>query len=59
VTDPNISLLPPHITFEQARMLATALVHGDPDEGNVIVQSVKGVLAGLAPHKPDGDRTAT
>jgi pyruvate dehydrogenase (quinone) len=59
VTDPNISLLPPHITFEQARMLATALAHGDPDEGNVIVQSVKGVLAGLAPHKTDGDRTAT
>jgi len=25
--------LPPHVTFEQAKGLATALVHGDPAPG--------------------------
>jgi pyruvate dehydrogenase (quinone) len=47
--DPNISIIPPHISFEQARNLTSALSKGDPDELGVIVQSAKSVLAGLFP----------
>ncbi len=50
VVDPNISQLPPHISFEQAHNLFSALVKGDPDEGGVIKDSIKSVLAGLLPH---------
>ncbi len=54
LTDPNISMLPPHIKVEQAKSFTSAMLHGDPEEGPVIVQSVKGVLAGIFPtHKPE------
>jgi pyruvate dehydrogenase (quinone) len=53
LTDPNISMLPPHVTVEQAKSFTSAMLHGDPEEGPVIVQSVKGVLAGIFPHKRD------
>ncbi len=49
VTDPSISLLPPHISFEQAKHLSTALIKGDPDERDVIVESAKSVLSGIFP----------
>jgi pyruvate dehydrogenase (quinone) len=49
LTDPNISMLPPHVTTEQVKSFTSAMLKGDPDEGPVIVQSVKGVLAGLFP----------
>ena len=48
-TDPNVSILPPHITIEQARHFFSALWKGDPDERGVIVESTKGVLAGIVP----------
>ncbi|MFN2459547.1 MAG: thiamine pyrophosphate-requiring protein [Candidatus Velthaea sp.] len=51
VVDPNVSLLPPHISLQQAKNLTSALVKGDPDEGGVIAESVKGVIAGLFPGK--------
>jgi pyruvate dehydrogenase (quinone) len=57
VTDPNISMLPPHIKLEQAKSFTSAMLKGDPEEGPVIVQSVKGVLAGIFPHKADGADT--
>jgi pyruvate dehydrogenase (quinone) len=50
-TDPNVETLPPHITPEQAREFGSALLKGDPDQGGVIKQSVKGVIDGLLPHK--------
>ena len=54
LTDPNISMLPPHIKLEQAKSFTSAMLHGDPEEGPVIVQSVKGVLAGIFPtRKPE------
>jgi pyruvate dehydrogenase (quinone) len=53
VVDPNISQLPPHITFEEAHNLFSALEKGDPDEGGVIKESIKSVLAGMLPHKRD------
>ena len=51
VTDPNISMLPPHIKTEQVKAFASAMLHGDPEEGPAIVQSVKGVLSELFPKK--------
>jgi pyruvate dehydrogenase (quinone) len=59
MTDPNISMLPPHITREQAKSFTSAMLKGDPEEGPVIVQSVKGVLAGIFPgHKDDAEARA-
>jgi len=49
VVDPNISIIPPHITFEQAKKLTTALAKDDPNELAVMVQSAKSVLAGMFP----------
>jgi pyruvate dehydrogenase (quinone) len=50
-TDPNVAMIPPHITFEQAKNLTTALVKGDPNEMQVIGQSVKSLLSGILPHE--------
>ena len=50
VVDANISQLPPHITMEQAHNLFSALAKGDPDEGSVIKESIKEVLAAVLPH---------
>jgi len=47
--DPNISIIPPHITFDQARNLTSALIKGDPNELGVIIDSAKTVLAGMLP----------
>ena len=33
--------LPPHITVEQAKNLATALAKGDPAAGRIVRQSLK------------------
>jgi pyruvate dehydrogenase (quinone) len=49
LVDLEISMLPPHITPELAKSFASAALKGDPDEGPMIVQSVKGVLAGMFP----------
>ncbi len=53
VVDPNIAQLPPHITLEQAHNLFSAMRKGDPDEGGVIKESIKSVLAGLLPHRAE------
>ncbi|RKG81820.1 thiamine pyrophosphate-requiring protein [Corallococcus exercitus] len=50
-TDPDVPPLPPHITVEQAKMFASAVVKGDPDAAGFIKQSVKGVVETLLPHK--------
>ena len=53
LVDPNISIVPPHITFEQAKNMTSALVKGDPDEFGIMLDSAKTVLAGMLPgHKP-------
>ena len=54
--DPNISIIPPHITFEQMKNMTSALVKGDPDEFGIMLDSAKSVLAGILPgHKADKD----
>ncbi len=56
VTDAEIAMLPPHVTPELAKTFASTALKGDPDEGPMIVQSVKGILAGMFPtHRGGGD----
>jgi pyruvate dehydrogenase (quinone) len=50
ITDPDTPTLPPHITFKQARSFAAALLKGDPREGGIITQAMKGVVEGILPH---------
>jgi pyruvate dehydrogenase (quinone) len=51
MVDPSISMLPPHVTREQATSFAKSMLH-DPDRERTIVQSVKGVMAAILPtHK--------
>jgi pyruvate dehydrogenase (quinone) len=49
-TDPNVAMIPPHISFEQAKNLTKALIKGDPDEMRVIAESVKSVVSGIFAH---------
>ena len=51
--DPNIAPLPPHITLAQAKAFASTLLKGDPDEGNVIVETAKQVLDAVLPGHRD------
>jgi pyruvate dehydrogenase (quinone) len=44
ITDPNVPLLPPHITLDQARKLTAALVKGDSDTPGIIRQTVKAMI---------------
>ncbi|MDE1180995.1 thiamine pyrophosphate-requiring protein [Paraburkholderia sp.] len=51
--NPNVPPLPPHITLAQAKAFATTLLKGDPDEGNVIVETAKQVLGAVLPGHKD------
>ncbi|MEW9585144.1 thiamine pyrophosphate-requiring protein [Paraburkholderia sp. DGU8] len=51
--DPNIAPLPPHITLAQAKAFASTLLKGDPNEGNVIVETAKQVLGAILPGHHD------
>lgn len=48
-TDPDVPPLPPHIKLEQAKKFATTLLHGDPNQGGIIKQSVKQVMSKVMP----------
>jgi pyruvate dehydrogenase (quinone) len=49
VTDPNVPPLPPHITYEQAKSYAEAVLKGDPDALKIIWQSVRKGVRGIFP----------
>jgi pyruvate dehydrogenase (quinone) len=49
LTDPETPPLPPHITFEQAKALASALLKGDPHERRILQQAFRA----LFPRKVD------
>ena len=51
--DPNVPPLPPHITLHHAKAFATTLMKGDPNEGNVIVDTAKQVLGAVLPGHKD------
>ena len=50
-TSGDVPTLPPHISMEQAKHYTSALLKGDPEEGNIIKESIKGVVEGILPHK--------
>jgi pyruvate dehydrogenase (quinone) len=47
LTDPEVPPLPPHIRLEHATGFARALLHGDPESGRVIRQSLREKLKDL------------
>jgi pyruvate dehydrogenase (quinone) len=57
-TDPNISMLPAHVTREQMTSFGKAMLRGDPEHAPAIVQSVKGVIAGMFPRNTSERETA-
>jgi pyruvate dehydrogenase (quinone) len=50
-TSGDVPTLPPHITLEQAKNYMSALLKGDPDELNIMKQSIKGLAKGVLPQK--------
>ena len=49
-TDPEIPPLPPHITEEQAKKMAKAMVKGDPERTGMMEKSLKGKLVEFTEH---------
>ena len=49
IVDPDVPPLPPHISGEQARNLASALVKGDPDRSDIMQKSLREKLAEILP----------
>ena len=55
VTDPDVPMMPPHITFEQARAYASSIVKGDPDRWGILKATAKDAASGLlTPWREDG-----
>jgi len=48
-TDPNVPPLPPHITLQQAKHFASALLKIDPDESSIIAGAAKQLFAAIRP----------
>jgi pyruvate dehydrogenase (quinone) len=48
-TDPEVPPLPPHINLKQARHFASAVMHGDPDEGGLLRGTAKQLISTLLP----------
>jgi pyruvate dehydrogenase (quinone) len=44
--DPDVPMLPPHVSREQAMHFARAILKGDPDAWGVIKQTVREATAG-------------
>ncbi len=53
VADGNVATLPPHISRDQAMHFLRAMRKGDPEEGGVIKQSIKQMIAGVIPHRSE------
>jgi len=51
LTDPEIAALPPHITFDQARSLSSALLQRDPASRNIIRRAFQEKLEDILPHR--------
>ncbi len=49
LTDPNVPPLPPHITFEQAKMYMSSIFKGDPERKGMIKQSFKDMVENWIP----------
>ena len=51
ITDPDVPPLPPHISFEQAKAYATALLKGDPNTRGVIRQTFREMVDAFITHR--------
>jgi pyruvate dehydrogenase (quinone) len=54
-TDKNVPPLPPHVTFDQAKGVAEALLHGDPDAAAVVANSARAVASRVFASARTGD----
>jgi len=50
-TDPSVPPIPPHATFEQVKDSAEAMLKGDEDRRNVVIEGVKTKAQELLPHR--------
>ncbi|HEX3998709.1 MAG TPA: thiamine pyrophosphate-requiring protein [Pirellulales bacterium] len=50
ISDPDVPTLPPHITLQQAKNFTETILRGDPSEGGIIKQGIKGMLESFMPH---------
>ena len=48
LTDPDVPALPPHISFEEAKDLMTAIARGDPDAKGFTQQAFREMFPGLS-----------
>jgi pyruvate dehydrogenase (quinone) len=53
ITDPDTPTLPPHITFDQAKHFMETILRGDPNEGGILKQGIKGIVESFVPHKKE------
>jgi pyruvate dehydrogenase (quinone) len=51
VTDPDVPPLPPHLTWEQTKSFASAMLAGDARRLGVLKQTAKEIAAGYLPKK--------
>ncbi|MBS1690348.1 MAG: hypothetical protein JSS96_16575, partial [Bacteroidetes bacterium] len=52
LSDPNVPMLPPHISLKQAKAFGSAMVKGDTDAWSVIKQTYKDIIDDYFPeHK--------
>jgi pyruvate dehydrogenase (quinone) len=51
VVDPDVPPLPPHITIEEAKGMAKAVLRGDPDTRGILRQTLKDLGDELIPHR--------
>lgn len=50
ITDPDTPTLPPHITLKVAKNFTETILRGDPNEGDIVKQAVKGMVQSLIPN---------
>ena len=50
-TDPDVPPIPPHATYEQAKDLAKALLHGDPDSVGIVKEGLMAKAREVMPGK--------
>jgi len=51
--DPDVPMLPPHLTAEEAKAFTAALLKGDPDTIGILWQSFQQAVAGILPHNDE------
>jgi pyruvate dehydrogenase (quinone) len=49
IVDPEVPPLPPHITFEQAKHFAQAVIHGDAKRRSMVRNSLRQMLDAITP----------